>query len=116
VKFKIDENLPAEVADDLKAAGHDADTVDSQGLVCASDQLILARIQSEGRVLFTMDKGIADIRAYPPIHYPGLVLFRLRSAGRNSTLSFVRRHLPTLLQLQMTGHLFVVSETSIRMR
>ncbi len=116
MKFKIDENLPAEIADDLKAVGHDADTVESQGLAGAHDQLILSRVQSDGRVFLTMNKGIADVRAYPPALYHGIVLFRLRSAGRTSTLSFVRRHLPTLLQLQLSGHLFIVSETSIRMR
>jgi predicted nuclease of predicted toxin-antitoxin system len=116
VKFKIDENLPAEIADDLKAAGHDADTVADQALAGADDRLILSRVQSDGRVFLTMDKGIADVRAYPPLQYPGIILFRLRSAGRNSTLSFVRRHLQTLLQLPLSGHLFVVSETSIRMR
>ncbi len=116
MKFKIDENLPAEIADDLRAAGHDADTVESEGLAGADDQLILSRVQTDGRAFLTMDKGIADVRAYPPLHYPGIILFRLRSAGRRSTLSFVRRHLPTLLQLPLSGHLFVVSETSIRMR
>jgi hypothetical protein len=32
MKFKIDENLPAEIKDDLLAAGHDALTVVEQGL------------------------------------------------------------------------------------
>jgi predicted nuclease of predicted toxin-antitoxin system len=120
VKFKIDENLPAEIADDLKAAGHDADTVGDQGLAGAADQLVLSRVQSDGRIFLTMDKGIADVRAYPPLQYPGIILFRLRSAGRSSTypydVSLVRKALPTLLRLPLAGHLFVVSETSIRMR
>ena len=116
MKFKIDENLPTEIAHDLKAAGHDADTVADQALAGADDQLILSRVQSDGRAFLTMDKGIADVRAYPPLQYPGIILFRLRSAGRRSVLSFVRRHLPTLLQLPLNGHLLIVSETSIRMR
>jgi predicted nuclease of predicted toxin-antitoxin system len=116
VKFKIDENLPAEIADDLKDVGHDADTVESEGLAGADDQLLLSHVQSDGRTFLTMDKGIANVRAYPPLHYSGIILFRLRSSGRKSTLSAVRRALPTLLQLPLSGHLFVVSETSIRMR
>ena len=33
MKFKIDEDLPAEVTADLRAAGHDADTVFDEGLL-----------------------------------------------------------------------------------
>lgn len=30
MRFKVDENLPAEIADLLRAAGHDADTVNDE--------------------------------------------------------------------------------------
>jgi hypothetical protein len=33
-----------------------------------------------------------------------------------TTLAFVRRHLPALLQADLAGHLFVVSEAGIRVR
>jgi predicted nuclease of predicted toxin-antitoxin system len=116
MRFKIDENLPAELADELRAAGHDADTVPAQGLADAPDSAILARVQSEGRTLLTLDKGIADVRAYPPDQYAGIVLFRPRTTGRSATPAFVRQHLPTLLQSNLSGHLFVVSESGIRVR
>lgn len=116
MKFKIDENLPAEIAADLRAAGHDADTATEQGMSGAPDSIILARVQSEGRVMLTMDKGIADVRAYPPQQYAGIILFRPRTAGRAYTLAFVRQHLPALLQSSLAGHLFVVSEAGIRVR
>ncbi len=32
MRFKVDENLPAEVAEALRALGHDADTVEEEGL------------------------------------------------------------------------------------
>ncbi|MFO0969697.1 MAG: DUF5615 family PIN-like protein [Gemmataceae bacterium] len=116
MKFKIDENLPADIAADLKAAGHDADTVSAEGLTGAIDSVILAHVQTEERTLLTMDKGIADVRAYPPDQYAGIVLFRPRTTGYQATLSFVRQHLPTLLQATLAGHLFVVSESGIRVR
>jgi len=116
MKFKIDENLPAELADDIQHAGHDADTVHSEGLAGAPDSAILARVQAEGRAILTLDKGIADVRVYPPFEYAGLILFRPRTTGRATTLAFVRRYLPTLLQANLTGHLYVVSETGIRVR
>jgi len=116
MKFKIDENLPAELATDIRTAGHEADTVFDQNLSGAADSTIMARLQAEGRALLTMDKGIADIRAYPPQQYAGIILFRPAVTGRASTLAFVRQHLPMLLQSQLAGRLLVVSPSGIRVR
>ena len=116
MKFKIDENLPGEIATDLRAAGHDADTVRDQGMAGSPDSTIMARVQVEGRAFLTMDKGIADIRVYAPDQFAGIVLFRPRTTGRLATLAFVRQYLPTLLQSNLPGHLFVVSESGIRAR
>jgi len=116
MRFKIDENLPGELAADLRQAGHEADTVSDQGMSGAADAEVLSRVQLEQRVFLTLDKGIADIREYPPKKYAGIVLFRPPTAGRNDTLDFVRQHLPTLLQADLTGHLFVVSAAGIRTR
>ena len=114
--FKVDENLPAELVADLQAAGHTAATVAEEGLTGASDPALMERVRSEGRVLLTMDKGIANARAYPPQRYPGIILFRPRTSGRSGVLTFVRRHLPALLQADLAGHLLVVSEAGIRIR
>ena len=116
MKFKIDENLSAEIVEDLRVAGHEANTLSDQSLTGHSDAVILAKVQSEGRVLFTMDKGIGDIRAFPPDQYAGIVLFRPRVTGRRSTLALIRRHLDALLQTDLKGHLYIVSESGIRIR
>src|SRR5262245_44369986 len=104
MKFKIAENLPAELTLDLRAAGHEADTVSDQAMAGAEDVTILARVQSEGRALLTMDKGIADVRQYPPDQYAGIILFRPGTNGRSATLALVRQYLPTLLQADLKGH------------
>lgn len=116
MKFKIDENLPAELLSDFRAAGHEADTVWDEGLSGSPDPPILETVQREGRVLLTMDKGIADVRAYPPEQYSGLILFRPHTTGRKAVTTFVRRHLPMLLQAELKGHLLIVSERGIRIR
>jgi hypothetical protein len=85
MKFKIDENLPAELCVDLRSAGHDADTVSDEGLAGVDDSALMARVQAESRTLLTLDKGIADVRNYPPDKYAGIVLFRPRSTGRDAT-------------------------------
>jgi Domain of unknown function (DUF5615) len=116
MRFKVDENLPGDLVTDLRAAGHEADTVHDEGLAGAADSVVMARVQAEGRAILTPDKGIADVRAYPPALYAGLILFRPRTTGRLATLALVRRHLPTLLQSSLAGHLYIVSESGIRVR
>jgi predicted nuclease of predicted toxin-antitoxin system len=116
VRVKIDENLSWEVAEDLRAAGHDADTVHDEGLVGGVDPTVLARAKADHRVLVTLDKGIADVRAYPPDQYAGIVLLRPPSTGRLALRAFARSHLPGVLIGDLTGRLVVVTEGSIRIR
>jgi len=116
VRVKLDENLPAELLDDLRAAGHDPDGLAEEGLTGAPDDVILERVRREERVLLTMDKGIEDVRAYPPERYAGIVLFRPSSAGRGATLAFVRRHLPLLVEHDLAGRLLVITDRSARFR
>jgi len=116
MRFKLDENLPAELVGDLRSAGHEAQTVPEEGLTGAPDPVLVERIRTEGRVFLTMDKGIADTRTYPPRQYPGIILFRPPSSGRGAVLTFIRRHLSTILCTDPTGRLLVVSERGIRIR
>jgi len=116
MRFKLDENLPAELVGDLRSAGHEAQTVPEEGLAGAPDPVLVERMRTEGRVFLTMDKGIADTRTYPPSQYPGIILFRPPSSGRGAVLTFIRRHLSTILCTDPTGRLLVVSERGIRIR
>lgn len=115
MRIKLDENVPAELADELRASGHDADSVVSERLAGKPDDVIVAAAREAGRVLFTLDKGLGDVRRYPPARHEGVVLFRVGTVGRGSirrailsALSKLRRH-PTL-----SGRLVVVTQSSIR--
>jgi hypothetical protein len=116
MKFKVDENLPVELVDDLRSLGHDAQSVLDEGATGATDSAILATIRTEGRVLLTMDKGIADVRFRSLEDYAGIVLFRPATSGRGAVTSFARRHLPYLLQADICGRLMVITGSSIRIR
>ena len=116
MKFKLDEHLPLELADDLRKAGHDATTIVEQQLTGADDDVLMKVIVAEGRAILTMDKGIANVTAYPPASYPGIVLFRPRSTGRGAVLQFVRQHLAAALAVLSPGMLVVVSDNGIRVR
>ena len=66
MRFKLDENLPIELLDDLRAAGHEADGLRDEGLIGAPDDAVLDLARRENRILLTLDKGIADIRHTHP--------------------------------------------------
>ena len=75
MRVKLDENLPTELKRLFIDSGHDADTVLDEGMGGASDPEVLAACLAEERVLVTQDADFADIRAYPPRSYPGIVVF-----------------------------------------
>ena len=64
MKFKTDENLPDELASDLAASGHDCETVAQESLTGAPDDHLLTAAHREGRVLLTLDKGIANVQVH----------------------------------------------------
>jgi predicted nuclease of predicted toxin-antitoxin system len=116
VKFKLDENLPTELAADLRALGHDAETVLDEGLRGAVDSALVRVATAEGRILLTLDKGIANLLQYPPHEHAGLVLFRPDSSGRRAVLEFMRAFLPRLLEMELQKKVTVAGPSRIRSR
>ncbi|MBI3786301.1 MAG: DUF5615 family PIN-like protein [Deltaproteobacteria bacterium] len=117
MRVKLDENLPAELADDLRQLGHEVDSVASEGLTGRPDSTVARAARKARRVLFTLDKGLGDIRRFPPRLYDGIVIFRLSSNGRTNTRHAVLSALSILgSQRQFAGRLFVVTENGLRVR
>jgi predicted nuclease of predicted toxin-antitoxin system len=77
VRVKLDENLPDSVISILGGAGHDVDTARAEGLRGAKDPAVLAGATADDRLLLTLDRGLGDIRAYPPGTHAGIVVVRL---------------------------------------
>jgi predicted nuclease of predicted toxin-antitoxin system len=113
--FKIDENLPVEAARTLVAAGFDAITVIDQELGGKADDVIADVCRMEGRVLITLDMGFADIRAYPPASYPGLIVLRLRRVDRQHILRALNQLIPLLQTNELAQKLWIVDEAGVRM-
>ncbi len=116
MKFKIDENLPIEVADLLLQAGYDAITVLQQHLGGSPDPNIASVCQGERRVLITLDTDFADIRAYPPAQFPGLIVLRLRRQDKPYILKFLGHLIPMLSSESLEHMLWIVEETRLRIR
>ncbi len=114
--FKIDENLSPEVAKLLREQGHDAATLEEQAMAGESDDVIARVVKREKRTLITLDLDFADIRAYPPKEYPGIIILRLRDENKFSVEKALRRILPVLVEEQVAGCLWIVEETKLRIR
>jgi hypothetical protein len=98
MNFKIDENLPTELADRSQRPSS-----------CRGR----ARLD---RILFTLDNGIANIVRFPVDELADVVLFRPDTSGRRAVLSFVRTRLSELLQMELACRLTVVGPSRIRFR
>lgn len=89
MRFKVDENLPIEVAELLDRAGFNAETAAAEGLAGTDDATVAAACRREGRILVTLDLGFADIRLYPPQSTPGMVVLRLHREDKPYILANV---------------------------
>lgn len=116
MRFKTDENLPAEAADLLKQWGHDALTVLDQHLGGSADSEIASICQQENRILVTLDLDFADIRAYPPADFPGLIVLRLKQQDKAYVLDMLARAIELLPQEPLDKHLWIVEENHVRIR
>ncbi len=116
MRFKVDENLPIEVAEALRQAGHDAATVLEERYGGSADARLATLCQREGRVLVTLDMDFADIRNYPPAEFPGLIVLRLRQQDKPYVLDVFMRLMEVLEQEPVERQLWIVEETQIRIR
>ena len=116
MKFKIDENLPIEIAELLRQAGYDAATVYDQNHVGKADADIASICQLEQRAVVTLDLDFADIRAYPPRQYSGLIVMRLKQQDKPYVLEIAKRLIKALSIETLTGHLWIIDEKRIRIR
>lgn len=116
MRLKIDENVPLEVAAQLRAAGHDAHSVYDEALSGAGDQTLAAVCRRERRALLTLDLDFADIRTYPPADFAGLIVLRLMRQDKAHVLATVQRLLPLLNREALDRCLWIVDEQRVRVR
>ena len=116
MKIKLDENIPEDAATIFLSAGYQVATVLDQGLGGKADREIAAACRAENRVLITLDTDFANIGAYPPEDYSGIIVLRLTNQAKPHVLSILARLLDSLGQKSPWGHLWIVDEYRIRIR
>lgn len=116
MQFKIDENLPIEIAELLINAGNDAKTVNDQQLQGSRDHILIEVCKSEQRVLITLDTDFSDIRAYPPEEFSGIIVLRVRIQAKHHVIKVFRSMIPLIGTESLIQHLWIVEETRVRIR
>ena len=116
MRIKLDENIPASLAQSLAALGHTVDTVRDEGLTGRPDSDIWAAAQTRKALFITQDMDFSDMRPYEPGSHAGLLLVRLHNPGRFA----VRSRLESIFRTENVegwkGCFVVVTERKIRIR
>lgn len=116
MKFKTDENLPAEVVTALCDHGHDAISVVEQNLGGAADSAVANVCKMEQRTLMTLDLDFADIRAYPPEDYPGIIVVRPKVQTVSAIVGLAEQVVRLLENSSPFGQLWILDESHVRIR
>ncbi len=115
-KFKIDENLPIEVAKVFNQFGYDTETVLDEELQGCKDEKLINICKNEERIFVTFDLDFSDVRVYPPGAYPGIIVIRLADQSVDLTLAVINKVISTFKEESPSGKLWIVEDTKIRIR
>lgn len=116
MKFKTDENIPVEVADELRRNGRDAMTVVEQMSAGRPDARVAKVCKAEGRALITLDLDFSDIRMYPPNEYAGIIVLRPSVQSIKNIGLLIRKVIDSLPANPLFGRLWIVDDVQIRIR
>ena len=116
MQFKIDENLPIEIAELLITAGHNAKTINEQHLQGEKDPALIDVCKGEQRVLVSLDTDFSDIRAYPPEEYSGIIVLRVRIQAKHHVIKVFRSIIPLISREPLVQHLWIIEENKVRIR
>jgi predicted nuclease of predicted toxin-antitoxin system len=116
VRFLLDENLSPLHSRTVRDLGHDAVSVVEIGLSGANDEDVRVVAIEQQRVLLTLDADFANVLRYPPAETLGVVRLRIHPAIEEAIDPMLRRAIPRITEISMSGKLVVVDERRIRVR
>jgi predicted nuclease of predicted toxin-antitoxin system len=116
VTIKLDENLPERLVGELRALGHDVDTVVLERLAGRDDADVWQAAQGAGRFFITQDLDFSDVRRYSPGTHARLLLVRLAQPGRDALLARVAMLFATEPVNRWHGCLVVATDHKVRVK
>jgi predicted nuclease of predicted toxin-antitoxin system len=116
VRVKLDENLPRDLVEVLIRRGHDVDTVLDEQLGGQADSIVVETAADGGRMVITLDRGVGDIRRFPPGSHAGVVVLRPVSQDPDSICELVDRLLDVQVLEGFNGCVVIVEPRRVRVR
>lgn len=116
MRIKLDENLPISLVEALVELGHDADSVQQEGLQGSPDRDVWAAAQAAQRFLITQDLDFSNVQRFAPGTHHGLLLVRLGNPSRRALTIYIES-LFRAEDVERWARCFVVAtDTKIRVR
>jgi predicted nuclease of predicted toxin-antitoxin system len=79
LRLLIDQCVPAEIGEFLRRRGHQVTLLREVLPIRSPDTEVIAKAQQMGAILVSLDSDFADIVAYPPAGYLGIVSVQLHN-------------------------------------
>ncbi|MBI2143641.1 DUF5615 family PIN-like protein [Candidatus Woesearchaeota archaeon] len=112
MRLLVDESTGKRLADMLAGAKHDV-IFAGDIMPAASDEAVLARAESEGRILISDDKDFGELIVRRRKPAPGFILLRTASTDPEERFGILTK---TMRELDVEGKLVVVKDGRIRIR
>lgn len=78
--------------------------------------MVVAAATDEGRLLLTLDRGIGDLRRYPPGSHAGILVLRPTAQDPDSILALIQRLVNTHSLEELRSCVVVVEQRQVRIR
>jgi predicted nuclease of predicted toxin-antitoxin system len=117
MRFLIDNALSPQLAEILRASGHDAAHVCEMGMGDAPDLAIFERAASDGRTIVSADTDFGTLLALRNASAPSVILFRGGTPRRPGTVAaLLLANLDRLAPILAAGAVVVFDEDRTRVR
>jgi predicted nuclease of predicted toxin-antitoxin system len=117
MKFKLDENLPVQLASILHAKGdHLVDTVKDENLRGATDHVLARKCKVEERILITLDVDFLKSHLHPLKGIYGIVVLRSDFPSMRNIMTLFTRFLEKYKVEEIPGKIIIVEKERLVIR
>jgi predicted nuclease of predicted toxin-antitoxin system len=114
MRLFLDQMFRVEVADWLRAQGHEVARASERGMRRADDEDILHRAVAEQRTLITLDQHFGDWVILPLSESHGVIRVKARPATTEKIIQILQPFLAAHPQEDFRNHLIIVSASRAR--